>query len=115
MEQNFIKFSEFSKFRESDKSLKHELGCLSHVLCWHCGSILVCYIEVASSSPFDDKYFYRLQRSWGKVMFLQASVILLTGGECLLPGWAWSGGCLLWGGGVCSRGVWSWGCLVWGV
>ena len=24
--------------------------------------------------------FYRLQRSWGKVMFLQASVILSTGG-----------------------------------
>ena len=25
-------------------------------------------------------YFYHLLRSWGKVMFLQASVILLTGG-----------------------------------
>ena len=35
---------------------------------------------------------YRLQRSWGKVMFLHASVVLLTGG-CLLPG-----GCLLGGG-----------------
>ena len=30
----------------------------------------------------DDSY-YRPQRSWGKVMFLQASVILLTGGGCL--------------------------------
>ena len=29
------------------------------------------------------KHFYRPQRSWGKVMFLQASVILLTGGEYL--------------------------------
>ena len=31
------------------------------------------------------KYIYRPQRSWGKVMFLQASVILLTGagGWCL--------------------------------
>ena len=28
-------------------------------------------------------YFYRPQRSWGKVMFLQASVILLTGVGCL--------------------------------
>ena len=28
-------------------------------------------------------YIYRPQRSWGKVMFLQASVILLTGGEYL--------------------------------
>ena len=29
-------------------------------------------------------YYYRPQRNWGKVMFLQASVILLTGG-CLAP------------------------------
>ena len=29
--------------------------------------------------------YYRSQRSWAKVMFLQASVILLTGGGCL-PG-----------------------------
>ena len=27
--------------------------------------------------------FYRPQRSWGKVMFLQVCVILFTGGECL--------------------------------
>ena len=48
---------------------------------------------------------------WGKIMFLQASVILLTGGcllpgGCLLrgryaPGWVCSGGVLP--GGVCSR------------
>ena len=33
------------------------------------------------------KYYYRAQRSWAKVMFLQASVILLTGGclpQCML-------------------------------
>ena len=59
--------------------------------------------------------FYRLQRSWGKVMFLLASVILFTGGVpgpggsasggCLVPGGAWSRG------GFCSRGggAWSWG------
>ena len=29
--------------------------------------------------------YYRPQRSWGKVMFLQASVILLTGGGGGLP------------------------------
>ena len=29
--------------------------------------------------------YYRPQRSWGKVMFLQASVILLTGGVCWPP------------------------------
>ena len=28
------------------------------------------------------RHYYRPQRSWGKVMFLQASVILLTGGVC---------------------------------
>ena len=34
-------------------------------------------------------FFYRPQRSWGKVMFLQASVILLTGGGgvCLSACW----------------------------
>ena len=36
------------EFRETDKSLKHELGsvkrsCLLHVSCLHCGSILVSY------------------------------------------------------------------------
>ena len=45
-------FSEFSKFREFDKSLKHELGSikrsyLSHVSCWHCGSILVLRTRIA--------------------------------------------------------------------
>ena len=34
------------------------------------------------------KYYYRLQRSWAKVMFLQASVILSTGGGvCLSACW----------------------------
>ena len=36
--------------------------------------------EVVGLSPFNDKYFYRPQRSWGKVMFLHVSVILFTGG-----------------------------------
>ena len=31
--------------------------------------------------------FYRPQRSWGKVMFLQASVILSTGEGCLSACW----------------------------
>ena len=51
---------EFTEFRESDKPLKHELAsilrsCLSHVPCWHCGSILVSYTRggwVAGWSPF---------------------------------------------------------------
>ena len=42
------KFSELNKFRESDKSLKHELDSvlisfLLPVSCWRCGSILVSY------------------------------------------------------------------------
>ena len=53
--------------------------------------------------------YYRPQRSWGKVIFSQASVILLTGG-CFLRGGASSGGgCFLWGvlppwGGTSSQG-----------
>ena len=34
------------------------------------------------------EYFYRPQRSWGKVMFLHVSVILFTrGGICLSARW----------------------------
>ena len=51
----------------------------------------------------DCSSFYHPQRSWGKVIFSQASVNLLTGG-CLVPGV---------GGGVCSEGgVCSAGCRV---
>ena len=60
---------------------------------------------------------YHPQRSWGKVIFSQLSVILSTGG--LLPGGACSRGWLL--PGVPGPGdAWSGGCLVgrclvWGV
>ena len=37
-------------------------------------------------------YFYRPQRSWGKVIFSQASVILSAGGVPGPGGCAWSGG-----------------------
>ena len=51
--------------------------------------------------------YYRPQRSWGKVIFSQASVILSTGsglrGVCLVPRvWSWWGVPAL--GGVWSRG-----------
>ena len=59
-------------------------------------------------------FHYRPQRSWGKVISLQASVILSTGGGgCLLlgglvPGAALSGGCLVqWG--VLPGDAWSGG------
>ena len=39
------------------------------------------YVKVIEVSSI----YYPPQRSWGKVMFLQASVILLTGGEYLTP------------------------------
>ena len=64
-------------------------------------------------------YIYRPQRSWGKVIFSQASVILFTGGY-LLPGvsgpWGVPAprGCLVPGGVRSQVGVWSWGCLVLG-
>ena len=61
---------DFTEFRESDKSLKHELGsiwrsCLSHVSCWHCGSILVSYTRGTRFTSFycNDKYFcHSIQR-----------------------------------------------------
>ena len=37
--------------------------------------------------PRSNFFFYRPQRSWAKVMFLQASVILLMGGVCLSACW----------------------------
>ena len=70
-----------------------------------------------------DSYFYRPQRSWGKVIFSQASVILSTGGGagpervpapggCLVPGGACSRGCLVPrvpapGGHLVPGGAWS--------
>ena len=51
-------FTEFSEFRESDKSLKHEFGsieryCPSHVLCWRCSSMLVSHTRGGwGSNPF---------------------------------------------------------------
>ena len=50
-------FTEFSEFRESDKSLEHELGsiqrsCLSHVSCWHCGNILDSHTRGGRFKPF---------------------------------------------------------------
>ena len=70
-------------------------------------------------------YCYRPQQSWGKVIFSQASVIMLTGGPgpgevsalgCLVPGGSGPGGCLVLGVGVCSGGcLLQEGCLVSGV
>ena len=44
--------------------------------------------EVAGLSPFDDKYFYRPQRSWGQVIFSEACVknSVHRGVGCLGPG-----------------------------
>ena len=57
--------------------------------------------SLVNPSPhlIDRRHFYRPQRSWGKVILSQASVILLTGGACVV---AWGG----WVGGMCgcSRG-----------
>ena len=50
--------------------------------------------------------YYRPQRSWGKVIFSQASVILSTGGACVVAGGVrgcW-GACVVVGGCVVARG-----------
>ena len=39
---------------------------------------------VKLSLPYLLQYIYRPQRSWGKVIFSQACVILFTGGGCML-------------------------------
>ena len=55
---------------------------------------------------------YRPQRSWGKVIFSQASVILLTGGRAWQGvgewGHAWLGGGVCGEGGVCGKGGCTW-------
>ena len=53
--------------------------------------------KVGGTYPTEMHYYYRPQRSWGKVIFSQVSVILSTGagGGCLVPG----------SGGVCAGGV----------
>ena len=60
-----------------------------------------------------DTYNYRSQRSWGKVIFSQASVILLTGGGGVLPPemGASSRGASSWGGGLLPGGYFLWGVL----
>ena len=56
---------EFSKFRESDKSLKHELGPIKEPVSHVCLVYTVVAPwsltpEVAGSNSFDDKYFQSL-------------------------------------------------------
>ena len=53
-------------------------------------------------------HYYRPQRSWGKVIFSQACVILFTGGVCMVlgVGGAWSGGCMVPGGYLVRGGAW---------
>lgn len=66
------RFREYSKLRESHKSLRHELGYIlkdpiTHALVASCGSILVSSnvlcretgnILNTGSNPFNDNYFY---------------------------------------------------------
>ena len=49
MEQEF---TDISEFRDSDISLKHELGYLSCVSCWCFGSILVSNTRCGRFEPF---------------------------------------------------------------
>ena len=57
---------------------------------------------------------FTVRNEVAKVMFLQVSVILLTGGG-VGGAWSWWGGCLVpggawsWGGAWSRGGAWSWG------
>ena len=82
---------------------------VSHIfLAGAVGSILVSDTRDSRFELFyrDDKYFYRSQRSWGMVIFSQASVILSTGGVPAHVGgaWSWGDGSAPGGGGASSRG-----------
>ena len=97
----------------------------------HNSVIIICPKDWSHVILMNSLNSYRPQRSWGKVMFLQASVILLTGGVCYpsmhgrwypsmpcsrSPGGSVPGGGLLWGmhgpGGYAPGGAWSrWGGL----
>ena len=57
------------------------------------------------------RHFYRPQRSWGKVILSQASVILLTGGRAWLLGGGWVGGMCGCSWGVCGCS-WDGVCMV---
>ena len=48
----------------------------------HNSVIIICPKDWSHVILMNSLNSYRPQRSWGKVMFLQASVILLTGGVC---------------------------------
>ena len=65
-------FAEFSEFRITDKSLKHELGsilrsCLSHVSCWHCGSMLVSYTRGGSVAFFVTEFTEFSEKHLGNI------------------------------------------------
>ena len=56
------KFSEFSEFRDSDKSLKHEMGLNLQIISvsyWHCDSILSLTQKVTgSTNPLKNVIFF---------------------------------------------------------
>ena len=82
-------------------------GCEGRAyFCLRFKTFIFSYNQFNASLPIQND-FYRPQRSWGKVIFSQVSVILLTG-KCLLRGVS-----AQWG--VCSGGGLPWGCLLWGV
>ena len=58
-------FTEFGKFSETDKSLKHELDSsersnLSHMSCWCCGSMPVSYTRGSWDESFNILNFLSL-------------------------------------------------------
>ena len=58
--------------------------------------------------------YYRPQRSWGKVIFSQASVILSTGEGVSAPGGLLPGGVFSFGGAPGLGGAWSGSVCFWG-
>ena len=79
-----IPLEKFSEIRESNKSLKHD-PILSHMSCWHRGSIVVFYTRVDRFDPFycDCKYFcHWIQRIHWKHLGKTPMILLRTADWC---------------------------------
>ena len=100
---------------DSFSCLSIEIAYSHFTFCGACTLIFLAHhtISAKRAHPMDDLFWspgrkqshiYRPQRSWGKVMFLQESVILSTGGWCAWPGGVHGRGACMAGGGMHGEG-----------
>ena len=97
----FIEISDFSTFKESDKTLKHKFGS-----CWHCPSILISNTRSGKFEPFYhiDKYFYRPHTKYGEGNVFTCVCHSVHAGSALWGGLPSGVGWGLHGGRICMEG-----------